>query len=226
MKLIPLSAAVLAAALTLANAASAAGPLPAPPPPGNTTSSNIFDAMLAIARAAVANPSGAQTATFSYNAAVQQYNARDFTRANASALTAMMQTQVPPLPQPSLYAPPIPQPTFFSLPRVASAHQADAEAAVALARRAMMTCGAPNAIPPAIAEQNLIAVNALAATNYNAAITSAEWVVDQCSAATKAYAAQQAALPKPSPTNIPMGAYTPLPIATLGPDPALAGMQH
>ena len=80
MKLSPLSAAVLAAALTLANAASAAGPLPAPPPPGTPTSSNIFDAMLAISRAAVANPSGAQQATFSYNAAIQQYNAHDFTR--------------------------------------------------------------------------------------------------------------------------------------------------
>ena len=225
MKLIPLSAAVLAAALTLANAASAAGPLPAPPPPGSPTSTNIFEAMLAIARAAVANPSGAQQATFSYYAAIQQYNAHDFARSNASALTAIGQTAVPPLPQPSLWAPPIPQPTFYSMPRVANANQADAEAFVSLARRAMMTCGAPNAAPPAIVQQNAVAVDALVSKKYEEARASAEWVVNECGAATRTYAAQQAAKPQPSPTDIPMGAYSPLPIATLGPDPALAGVR-
>jgi hypothetical protein len=222
MKLIPMSAAILAAALTLVNTASAAGPLPAPPPVGGPASSAIFDAMLAIARAAASNPGAAQTATFSYTAAIQQYNARDFERARMSALTAISQTAAVPLPQPSIWAPPIPQPSYYAMPLVRSANQADAESYVALARRAIVLCGAPNAAPPAAVQtQYAAAVDDLLAKNYGAARTSSQAVVDQCAAATQAYAAQQAALPQPSATPIPMTPYAPVPIATLGPDPAL-----
>jgi hypothetical protein len=222
MKLIPMSAAVLAAALTLASAASAAGPLAAPPPAGGSASSAIFDAMLAISRAAASNPAAAQTATFSYNAAIQQFNARDFDRSRMSALTAISQTAAVPLPQPSIIAPPIPQPSYYAMPLVRSANQADAEGYVSLARRAIMTCGAPNATPaPAVAAQYGTAVNAILAKNYGSAKASSQAVVDQCAAASFAYAAQQAALPQPSATPIPMSPYSPVPLATLGPDPAL-----
>jgi hypothetical protein len=223
MKLIPMSAAVLAAALTLVSAASAAGPLATPPPAGGQASSAIFDAMLAIARAAASNPAAAQNATFSYNAAIQQFNARDFERSRMSALTAISQTAAVPLPSPTLMAPPIPQPSYYPMPLVRSANQADAESYVSLARRAMMTCGgALNATPPpAISAQYTTAVNAILAKQYDRTKSSSQSVIDQCAAAGQAYAAQQAALPQPSTTPMVMASYSPVPLATLGPDPAL-----
>jgi hypothetical protein len=228
MKLIPMAAAVLAGALTLANAASAApGPLPAPPAANGTTANTIFDAMLSIARAAGSNPAAAQQATFSYDAAIQQYNARDFERARMSALTAISQTAVPPLPAPSIFAPPIPQPSFYTMPLVANANAADAESYVALARRSTTQCGAPGAAPAAAIQQQYdAAIAALVARKYAAVRRASVNVVNQCTAATTAYSAQQAALPQPSDTAIPMTPYSPLPIATLGPDPALQGISH
>jgi hypothetical protein len=222
MKLTPMAAGVLAAALTLASAASAAGPLPTPPPAGGPASTEIFEAMLAIARAATSNPGAAQNATFSYDAAIQQYNAHDFERARMSALTAISQTAAVPLPQPSIIAPAIPQPSYVPMRLVNNAGQADAEGYVALARRALMTCGAPSASPaPATQAQYAAAVNAILAMKYGAAKSGSQAVVDQCGQASQAYAAQQAALPQPSATPIPMASYSPVPLATLGPDPAL-----
>jgi hypothetical protein len=227
MKLIPMSAAVLAAALTLGSAASAAGPLATPPAGGNPASSSIFDAMLAIARAAGTNPAAAQNATFSYNAAIQQYNAHDFERSRMSALQAISQTAAVPLPQPSLMAPPIPQPAYYPMPLVQNSNQADAEGYVALARRSTLTCGAPDATPaPAVAAQYTTALNAILAKQYGTAARSSQAVIDQCAAASQAYMAQQAALPQPSATPIPMTSYSPVPLATLGPDPALQPGAH
>jgi len=223
MKLISVPAAILAA-LTLAVGASAQVPvLPAPPVAGGPAASAIFDAMLAIARAAASNPAAATQASFSYNAAIQQYQAKDFARSQMSALKAISQTAAVPLPQPSLFAPPIPQPSFYAMPLIASSGQADAEAYVALARRALTVCGAPNVPAAAIVQQYAAAANALVAKNDAAAKRSAQYVIDQCAAATQAYAAQQAAKPQPPSTPIPMESYSPLPVATMIPDPALQG---
>jgi hypothetical protein len=226
MKFVSLSAAILAASLTLSTAASAQGPLPAPlpapPPPGAPVSSTLFDAMLGIARAAQSNPSAAQNATFSYNAAIQQYNIGDFNRARQSALTALSQTMTAPLPQPSLVPPAIPQPTYYQMPLLSDASQADVESYVALARRAMTSCGAPNATAPAAIQQEYASASkALVAKNYRVARASSLNVVDDCAAATRAYAGQQAALPQASNTPMPLASYVPEPLATLGPDPAL-----
>ncbi len=229
MKLVPLSAAVLAAALTVAEGASAQVatlPLPAPPNAGGPASSAIFDAMLAIARTAASNPRAAQTASFSYDAAIQQFNARDFTRSRMSALTAISQAAAAPLPQPSLYAAPIPQPVYYAMPNVASPGQADAESYVGLARRAMLACGAASPTPPAAVTQQFdAAVRALIARNYVAAKTASNAVIDQCAAASHAQAVAAAAAAASAPparaTPIPMSSYSPLPVATLIPDPAL-----
>jgi hypothetical protein len=231
MKFVSLSAAVLAASLTLSTAASAQGPLPlplpAPPPPGAPVSSTLFDAMLGIARAAQSNPSAAQNATFSYNAAIQQYNIGDFNRSRQSALTALSQSMTAPLPQPSLQPPAIPQQTYYPFPLLADANQADAESYVTLARRALITCGAPNATPSASIQQEYeSASKAYLSKNYRAAHAGAVNVVDDCAAASRAYAAQQAALPQPSSTPMPLASYVPEPLATLGPDPALQQGVH
>ena len=221
-RLLPFSAAVLVAALTLAAGASAqvpSLPLPTPPAGSNAASSTIFDAMLSIARAAGTNPAAAQQAAFSYNAAIQQYNAGDLARARSSALMAISQTGGPPMAQATaMPPPPIPQQVYMPMPNVVSADQADAEGWVALARRAQNTCGAPGAQPPALAQQQYAAaVNDLVAQKLDAAKSSSQVTIDQCATAAQAYAQHVQAAPTPA----ALGSYAPEPIATLGPDPAL-----
>jgi hypothetical protein len=87
----------------------------------------------------------------------------------------------------------------------------------------MLTCGAPGAQPPdAVLRDYTVASQALIAKNYRGARAGAQNVVDGCAAATREYAAQQAAKPQPSPTPVTLPTYAPMPLATLGPDPALA----
>jgi hypothetical protein len=222
MKLISLPAAVLATALSLAGAASAAGPLAAPPPPSGPTANTIFDAMLAIARATTSNPAAAQAATFSYNAAIQQYNIHDYARARMSALNAISQAGAPgALPAPLIMTqPPRAFPTFYPAPPAVGADEADAENYVALARRALTMCGAPGKTPPALQQQYKTAVDALVAKKYAAAEGASRSIVEQCSAAAQALAASTAGVPLPTATPLPLN-YSPLPVATLIPDPAL-----
>jgi hypothetical protein len=228
MKLVSLTAITLALATTLAGSASGQVLSNPPPTAGGPTANAIFDAMLAIARAASSNPSGAQAATFSYQAAIQQFNAHDFDRSRASALTAIMQSGTPALPQPTIAPPqPIPQPSFLQMPLVVGANEADAESYVALARRAMTQCGAPGAAPPAaVAQDYATAAKALVAKNPSVARASSQNVVDDCAGATAAYSQQQAAIPMPSATPMALGTYVPQPVATLIPDPALQGTSH
>jgi hypothetical protein len=220
MKLIPAAAAVLAAALTLVNVAGAQT-LPTPPPPGGPTSTAIFDAMLAVARAASSNPGAAQSAAFSYQAAIQQYNIGDFDRARMSAIAAIGASMPAPLPAPSIVPPSIPQPVYYQMPLLVEANQADAEGYLALARRSMITCGTAGTNPPQVMQQYAAAAAALDAKNYDAAKASSQAVVDYCAAANQALAAQAAAAPQTQSTPIPMTSYKPIPLATLGPDPAL-----
>jgi hypothetical protein len=226
-RFLSIPAAMLAAALAVTTGASAqvtSLPLPAPPAAGNAAASSIFDAMLAIARAAGSNPAAAQQATFSYNAAIQQYNAGDLARSRMSALQAISATSTIPAAQATaMPPPPIPQPNYVPMPNVLSANQADAEAWVALARRSLSLCGAPRATAPDAAMQQYTAsVADLTTQKLAAAKAASQAVIDQCATASDAYAKQMLAQPAPSMTPAAMGAYSPLPIATLGPDPALA----
>lgn len=225
-RLLSISAAVLAAAVALSAGASAQVvtglPLAPPPPAGNMAASTIFDAMLAIARTAASNPAAAQQATFSYAAAIQQYNAGDLSRSRMSALQAIMQTNAAPQPQPTLYAPPIPLATYVPMPNVLGANQADAEGYVALARRAMASCGGPGmAAPDAQMQQYSAAVAALTTQKLAAAKTASLAVINACATASSDYAKQLQAMPAPSLTPLALQTYVPVPVATLGPDPAL-----
>jgi hypothetical protein len=170
-------------------------------------------------RAAATNPSAARNASFSYAAAIQQYDAGDLARSRASALAAIMQTNAPPQPQPTLYAPPIPVPTYVRMPNVLGANQADAEAFVGLARRSLSVCGATP--PLAATQQYAAAVAALTGQKPAAARTDSLAVIDACAAASAAHAKQLQAQPVPSMTPPARATYTPAPLATLGPDPAL-----
>ena len=225
-RLLSMFAAVLVAALAISTGASAqvtSLPLAAPPPAGNAAASSIFDAMLAIARAAGSNPAAAQQATFSYNAAIQQYNAGDLARSRMSALQAISQTSTIPMAQATaMPAAPIPQPTYASMPNVLGANQADAEGYVALARRALTLCGSPGVpAPDAVMQHYSAAVTALVAQKNDAAKVASQSVIDQCAAGAAAYAKTISAQPAPSTTPMALATYSPLPIATLGPDPAL-----
>lgn len=236
MKLFPVAAAVMVAAMTLATAAWAA-PVPlaplAPPPVatsvngtqtvGSSAASTIFDAMLAIARAAANNPSGAQNATFSYDQALQQYNAGQYDQARQSALDAIGRTAPAPLPSPSLYPLYIPQPAFHPMPLVVNADEADAESVIGLARGQLGQCG--NATPPpAVAQQYSDAVAKITSSvhQYLAARAESEQLINYCAAQMRAMLQAAANAPAPPATPIPMASYSPMPVATLIPDPALA----
>jgi hypothetical protein len=222
MKLIPVAAAVLAAALTLIDVAGAQT-LPAPPPPGGVASTTIFDAMLAVARAQSSNPGGAQSAASSYQAAIAQYNAGDYDRARMSAIAALGAAMPqPPLPAPSVVAPAIPQQEYYQMPLLIGPNQADAESYLALARRSMLVCGAAGTNPPQVMQQYAAASAALDAKNWSASKRESQVVIDYCANANEALAAAAAAAPQPSATLIPFAAYSPEPLATLEPDPALA----
>jgi hypothetical protein len=222
MKLIPAAAAVLAAALTLVNVAGAQT-LPAPPPPGGVTSTAIFDAMLAVARASSSNPGAAQNAAFQYQAAIQQYNIGDLNRARMSAIAAMGAAMpAPPLPAPSIVPPAIPQQTYYPMPLLVAPDQADAESYFALARRSMLVCGAAGTNPSQVMQLYAAASAALQAKNYGSTESSSQAIINYCAAANQALAAAAAAAPQVPSTPIPMASYSPEPLATLGPDPALA----
>jgi hypothetical protein len=162
--------------------ASAAGtvPLPNPPPPGTPTASTIRDAMLAIQRAAATNPSAAQNAAFSYNAAIEQFRAHEFSRARASALTAISQSLAPaPLVAPILHAPvtePFPGPRYYVIPDELPATAANAQRYVDLAHRAMASCAAPKSA----ATEYSGALSALDAKQYRVAMATSRNIVDDC----------------------------------------------
>jgi hypothetical protein len=177
-----MSAALLAAVLSASHAASAGGSvplaLPAPPPPGTPAASTLFDALIAIQRAAATNP-----AAFSYNAAIQLYNAHEYERARATALTAIIQSAAPPAPvAPVAHAPieahAFPGPRYYISPDELPATPDNAQRYVALAHRAMANCPALKAA----AEEYRGALSALSAKEYRVAMADSRNIVDDCAA--------------------------------------------
>ena len=180
-----LSALVAACALGWASAAWAAGSTPlvlsAPPPPGSPAASTIRDAMIAIERAEATNPTAAQTAAFSYNAAIQQYNAHQYERARASALTAISQSSAPvsssaPAAHNLIPQPAFPGPRYYIIPDEVPATAANASKYLASAHRAMANCPASKTVAAEYRE----AVSALSAKNYRAAMAQSRNAVDDC----------------------------------------------
>jgi|GEM_PF-3392880 len=180
-------AALLAAALSVTHAASAAGSVPLqlpPPPPARTpAASALFDALMAIERAAANNPAAAQNAAFSYNAAIQLYNAHEFQRARATALTAISQAAAPaapvaPVARAPIVAPAFPGPRYYVIPDELPATPANAQRYVDLAHRAMANCPALKAA----ADEYRGALTALNAKEYRVAMADSRNIVDDCSA--------------------------------------------
>jgi hypothetical protein len=179
------AAIVIATSLSAGNGALAAGsaPLALPPPSGTPTASTILDALLAIQRAAATNPTAARNATFSYNAAVQQYNAREFGRARASAVQAIGEAGAPPalaapLPPegPAIPRSAFPGPRYDVIPDELPATPANAAKYVGLAHRALATCAAAKTA----AKEYAGAVSALSAKHYRHAMAASRNIVDDC----------------------------------------------
>ena len=179
-----ITAVFLAVFTGIATDASAAGlvpfQLPAPPPAGAPASSTLRDALFAVQHAAATNPEAAQNAAFTYNAAIEQYNAHQYDRARASALTAISQSMAPhalvaPVPRAAV-APPFPGPRYYIIPYELPATSANASKYVVFAHRAMASCRAPQAA----AEEYRGAVAALSAKNYRVAMADSRDVVDDC----------------------------------------------
>ena len=183
-------ASALALALALATDASAqvTGPLPNPPQPGaNQTSNLIFDAMLAVARAAVSNPQAAQNATFSYTQAVNSYNTGDMNRARTAAIQAIIDAnkqQPHPIPTLQPFTPTTAYQTGpFPLPG-GSIAQIDADAFVAQARGAVDACMQVHSPNTGAAQQRLaVAEREDKAGRYQDVRIDAKAAVDLCAAA-------------------------------------------
>ena len=180
-----ISAALVAAALSVAQTASAAGsvplPLPAPPPPGAPVSSTLRDAMNAIERAAATNPAAAQNAAFSYNAAIEQYRAHQYDRARASALMAISQSAAPPMPvtpaRAPIVAPAFPGPRYYIIPDEVPATADNAQRYVDLAHRAMANCAA---LATATAEYRGGSRRTGRGKQYRVAMAASRNIVDDC----------------------------------------------
>lgn len=158
-------------------------PLPAPPAAGTAVASTLRDALLAIERAQTTNPTAAQTATFTYDAALAQYSAREYEQARASALAAMMQAAAPPAPAAApphapFVAPAFPGPRYYLIPDELPATAANAQKYVVLAHRAMAGCAAPKTADL----DYRAALAALNAKQYRIAMADSRNIVDDCAA--------------------------------------------
>ena len=158
----------------------AALPLAAPPPAAPAVASTLHDALFAIERAAADDPTAAQTARLSYDAAVAAYRAHEYAQARADALLAISQAGAPiaapvPVPQHHVRAP-FPGPRYYVIPAELPATPENAHRYVTLAQRAMAGCPTSTAA----AADYRAAVIALRAKNYRAAMAGARNTVDDC----------------------------------------------
>jgi hypothetical protein len=185
------------ACLTLAARASAASPptlpLASPPVASGQTASTIFDAFMAISRQANANPRAAQTASFTYAAALQQFAAGETERARESAIQAIVQTEGPPLPPALANAPVVSPPAPARMPMLANDIQAEMETRIDLARDALLHCGSTSAAPfTTVRPLYDQATKEQMAGNHAAVTSDVQKIVDACAAAAPVTGASEA----------------------------------
>ncbi len=163
--------------------------LPQAPPPLGATGSTLFAARLAIARAAQIDPQAAQTASFVYVKAVQQYRSGNIAGANASALQALStasQAQVlpavpAPVPAASLAPAATQQPGVAGGLYGADAAAIDADSFLALARGTLDDCAARRDHRFAAAQSHFAqAEHDFALRNWQATRIVAKAAIDAC----------------------------------------------
>jgi hypothetical protein len=124
--------------------------LPQAPPLGTPAGNTLYAALMAIARAQAVDPLAAQTASFQYTKAIQQYRSGDFAGANRTAVQALSTAggaQVRPVepaagPVPALTAQPAQRPGLEGGLYGADAAVIDADSFLALARGTIDDCAA------------------------------------------------------------------------------------
>jgi hypothetical protein len=164
--------------------------LPHAPLPLSGTSSTLFAAQLAIARAQAIDPHAAQTAAFAYTTAVQQFRSGNFAAARISALQALStasQAQVR-LSQPA--PPPLPAIAPATAPQKpglggglygADAPAIDADSFLALARGTLDSCAARHDHRLAAAQAEFArAEQDFAQRNWQATRVDAKAAIDAC----------------------------------------------
>jgi hypothetical protein len=163
--------------------------LPPPPPVTNAATSTLSSALLAIAQAQSVNPSAAQTASFQYIAALQQYRSGNVAAARISALAALStasQAQVrveapAPLPTPALVSAPAQLPGTEGGLYGADAPAIDAGSFLALARGIISDCATRHDHRLAAARAAFTrAQNDFAARNFEATRLDAKAAIDAC----------------------------------------------
>lgn len=184
----------LAAAPALAQVQRAPVPvtLPHPPPITNAAGGALFDAMLAISRAQQTNPQAAQTASFQYVKAIQQYRSGNLGAARTSALEALSTASQP---QPGSVAP-APSPAAARVPAPAQipgtrgglygadAPAIDADSFLALARGTIDQCAVRHDTSlPAAQRHYAQAARAFAARNWETTRIEAKAAIDGCAKA-------------------------------------------
>ncbi len=175
------------------SAGNAPAPIPIvlPPPPAvvDSTSNAFSSAWLAIAQAQQMNPQAAQTASFAYVHAVQQYRSGNFAGARESALQALsiasgaqVRAIVPePLPTAALVSVPAQVPGLAGGLYGADAAAIDAGSFIALARGILDDCAARHDRRLAGAQTHFAQAQAdYAAGNFNATRTDAKAAIDAC----------------------------------------------
>jgi hypothetical protein len=186
-------AAVLAALALVALRPAAAAPvpvvLPHAPPPFTSVGSNLYAARLAIARAQQLNPQAAQTASFQYVKAVQQYRSGNLAGADITArqaLSTAAQAQAPvsspaSVPTPALAAAPPQQPGLAGGLYGADAAAIDADSFLALARGTLDACAARHDRRLAGAQADYArAEQDFALRNWQATRADAKAAIDAC----------------------------------------------
>jgi hypothetical protein len=178
---------------TAAGAAAQSVPLRTPPQPGSSQTANlIFDAMMAVARAASTNAPASTAAALAYQHAVQSYNLGDDANARAQAIQALMEANRTPGSAFPVLRSTIPQTSALQTSPFPLAGgtvaQVDADAFVAQARGAVANCRAAKSPNTAAAADDLAgAERDDRAGRYLNARVEARAAVDLCAAATLAH---------------------------------------
>jgi hypothetical protein len=168
--------------------------LPPPPPVTNQTSSLLFDANLAIGRAQQTNPQAAQSASFQYVKAVQQYRSGNSFGARATAVQALSTASQAALPA-AAPAPAVPPALLAPAPAQvpgtqgglygADAPAIDADSFLALARGIIDDCAARHARNLAAAQRYYAqAAREFAARNWQGTRFDAKTAIDLCAKPT------------------------------------------
>jgi hypothetical protein len=163
--------------------------LPPPPPVTNAATGTLSTALLAIAQAQAVDPAAAQTASFQYLAAIEEYRAGNPVAARISALAALStasQAQVrrvapAPLPTPAIASAPAQLPGTEGGLYGADAPAIDAGAFIALARGIISDCAARHDRRLATAQAAYArAERDIATLDYEATRRDARAAIDAC----------------------------------------------